>query len=120
VLDLIESLGARWAIPGHGAPFGDVPGALARARERLAVFRAQPLKHARHAVKALVKYHLLEERQQALPELFAWFSSVPLYTAVWQRMGRPEDTMLAFGEKVLNELCDAGVLVLRDGVVCNA
>jgi glyoxylase-like metal-dependent hydrolase (beta-lactamase superfamily II) len=118
-LDLIESLGACWAIPGHGVPFGDVPAALARARERLAVFRAQPLKHARHAVKALVKYHLLEERQQALPDLFAWFTRVPLYTAVWQRMGRPEGTVQAFGEKVLQELCDASVLVLRDGVVCN-
>ncbi len=119
VLDLIESLGARWVIPGHGARFGDVPGALARARARLAVFRAQPLKHARHAVKALVKYHLLEEGQQALPDLFAWFAAVPLYTAVWQRMGRPEGTLQAFGETVLQELCDSGVLVLRDGVLFN-
>ncbi len=118
-LDLIESLAARWAIPGHGAPFGDLPGALARARERLAFFRAQPLKHARHAVKALLKYHLLEERQQAVPELFAWFTTVPLYTAVWQRMGRPEGSLRAFGERVLLELVDAGVLQLRDGVVSN-
>jgi len=119
VLELIASLGARWAVPGHGAPFGDLPGALARARERLAVFRAQPQKHARHAIKALIKFHLLEERQQSVPELFAWFTGVSLYTAVWQRMGRPEGTMQAFGERVLQELCDAGVLVHRDGMLFN-
>ena len=47
VLDLIESLDARWAIPGHGAPFSDLAAALAFARERLNVFRADPQRHAR-------------------------------------------------------------------------
>jgi glyoxylase-like metal-dependent hydrolase (beta-lactamase superfamily II) len=48
-LDLIESLGARWAIPGHGAPFSDVAGALRLARQRLAAFRAAEARSPRAA-----------------------------------------------------------------------
>jgi hypothetical protein len=40
VLDLIETLPVRWVIPGHGAAFTDVAGALQRARRRLAAHRA--------------------------------------------------------------------------------
>src|SRR5690606_13349648 len=58
VLDLIARLDARWVLPGHGAPFADVAGALQRARARLAGYRAEPQRHARHALKVLVKYHL--------------------------------------------------------------
>jgi glyoxylase-like metal-dependent hydrolase (beta-lactamase superfamily II) len=120
VLDLIESLDARWAIPGHGAPFSDVPGALRLARQRLAAFRADPQRHARHAVKALVKYHLLEEQQQAFGPLLQWFTGVSLYGAVWQRMGRPAGTLEAFAEEIVGELAAAGVLAVRDGVVFNS
>jgi glyoxylase-like metal-dependent hydrolase (beta-lactamase superfamily II) len=120
VLNLIESLDARIAIPGHGAPFGDVPAALQHARQRLAAFRAQPQRHARHAIKALIKYHLLEEQQQAWPALLAWFTGVSLYRTVWQRLGQPGGTMAAFAEEVVQELAGAGVLAVREGVVFNA
>jgi len=87
VLDLIESLGARVAIPGHGEPFEDIAGALQFARERLAAFRARPELHARHGAKVLVKYHVMEERQQPLDELLAWCATTALFGAVWQRLG---------------------------------
>ena len=119
VLDLIEGLDARWALPGHGAPFTDIPGALLVARQRLAAFRADPKRHARHAVKVLVKFHLLEVRRQPWPEMLAWFSSNALYGAVWQRMGRPCASLAAFAEQIVKELADAQVLVLRDGIVSN-
>jgi glyoxylase-like metal-dependent hydrolase (beta-lactamase superfamily II) len=119
VLDAIESLRPRLVIPGHGAPFSDVAGALVRARERLAGFRADPPRHLRHAMKVLVKYHLLEEQQQAWPDLLRWFSSVSLYRSVWQRLGRPEGTLDAFARKVVDELATAKALAVRDGVVFN-
>ena len=71
-LDRIANLGVRWVIPGHGAPFTDVGAALDRARSRLASFVADPRRHARHAAKVLIKFHLLEVRQQPLAELLAW------------------------------------------------
>jgi glyoxylase-like metal-dependent hydrolase (beta-lactamase superfamily II) len=116
-LDLIESLDARWAIPGHGAPFADIPGALQQARQRLAAYRADPVRHARYAVKALLAYHLMEEQQQTLPALQQWFAGVSLYPLIWERIGRPEGTLQAYAEAVVKELVDAGVLALRDGVV---
>ena len=119
VLDLIESLGARRAIPGHGAPFDGVAAALVLARQKLAAFRASPQRHARHAMKALVKYHLLEEQQQALPALLQWFTGVSMYRSVWQRLGCPGGSLEDFGEQVVQELAAAGVLALREGVVYN-
>jgi glyoxylase-like metal-dependent hydrolase (beta-lactamase superfamily II) len=117
VLDLIESLDARWVIPGHGAPFTDTAGALQRARRRLAAFQTDPARHARHGVKVMVKYHLMELQQQPWPAFIAWFCSAALCQAVWRRLGRPETTLTAFGERVVQELVDSGALALRDGVL---
>ncbi len=118
-LDLIESLGAAVAIPGHGAAFTDIPGALVQARQRLAAFRASPVRHARHALKALLKYHVLEVGQQPLPAVLTWLTQGALYQRVWQRLGAPAGSLTAYGEAVVQELCAAGVLGMKDGVVFN-
>ena len=118
-LDLIESLGARCAIPGHGAPFTDLAGALQRSRQRLAGFIADPSRHARHAVRALLKYHLLEVQSQSWPELQRWFATAPLFTAVWQRLQQPEGTLARFGERTVQDLVGSGALALKDGRVLN-
>lgn len=60
VLDLIESLDAELVIPGHGQAFGQVPAAIARARARLAALRDDPQRNARNALKALIKFLMLE------------------------------------------------------------
>jgi glyoxylase-like metal-dependent hydrolase (beta-lactamase superfamily II) len=120
VLDLIESLGARIAVPGHGAPFEDITAALRFARGRLDAFRARPERHARHGAKVLVKYHLMEERQQALPALLAWCASTPLFGAVWERLGRPDGSAAGFAVVIVNELCAGGALALREGMVHDA
>jgi glyoxylase-like metal-dependent hydrolase (beta-lactamase superfamily II) len=120
VLDLIESLDARFVIPGHGAPFANVAGALQRARSRLAAFRADPTRHARHGIKALTKYHLLEVGSEPLPELLAWFAATPIARQVWQRLGRPAGSPAEWGALLIAELVTQGALALRDGVVHNA
>lgn len=118
-LDLIAGLKPRLVIPGHGRPFADADAALAVARQRLAAFRADPGRHARHAVKALVKFHLLDVQQQPLPELMAWFTGNTLYGAVWRRIGAPGGSLPAFAAGVVDELIATGVLALRDGTVFN-
>ena len=118
-LDLIESLGAAVAIPGHGAAFADIAGALAAARQRLAAFRADPVRHARHAMKALLKYHVLEVGREPLPDVLRWFSQGALYGRVWRRIGAPAGSLAAYAETVVHELCTAGVLGVQDGVVYN-
>jgi glyoxylase-like metal-dependent hydrolase (beta-lactamase superfamily II) len=119
VLDLIERLPVRAVVPGHGAPFADVADALARARSRLAAFRQEPRRHDRYAAKVLFKYHLMEEREQALPDLLAWAGTTPLVQALWQRLGGGE-ALPAWSEALLRELCDSGALAWRDGRVTDA
>jgi glyoxylase-like metal-dependent hydrolase (beta-lactamase superfamily II) len=119
-LDLVERLAPRLVIPGHGAPFTDVSGALQRARTRLASFVADPFKHARHGAKALVKYHLLEVQREPLAALHGWFAATPLVQRVWQRVGRPEGTAAAWLDRLLGELAASGAIALRDGVVADA
>ena len=121
VLDRIEALPVRVVIPGHGAPFTDVRGALERARKRLAGFRTDPLRHARHAVKVLIKYHLMEEREMPLPELLRWADAAPLVRGL--RALHP--ALAAAGghwiEAFVRELVAGGALALReDGVVTDA
>ena len=120
VLALIERLPVQWVLPGHGAPFEDVAGALARARSRLAGFRADPARHDRHAAKVLLKFHLLEERAQPLPALRAWLAAAPLMEGMWLRLGRPGASVEGWCDALVAELCAAGVLALRDGVVYDA
>ena len=117
VLDLIEALPVRWVIPGHGAPFGDVAAALQRARARLAGFRADPARHLRHGAKVMLKYHLMEEQQQPLEAVRAWMADMPLLAAIWNGLGRPEASLAAWNEQLLNDMLDAGTLALRDGAV---
>ena len=119
-LDLIASLDARWVIPGHGAPFADVAGALSRARHRLAGFVSQPQRHARHAARVLLKYHLLEVQDQALAEVLHWFESTPLCLAIWQQLGRPDGSARGYGQTVLGELVGSGALRLAGDRVSNA
>lgn len=81
-LDLIGTLDARVVIPGHGAMFGDVPGALARARARLDYLSADPVRNAQNAVKVLLKFLLLERRALALDALPALLAAIPLVERV--------------------------------------
>lgn len=114
-LDAIERLPVRVVVPGHGAPFADVAGALARARERLAGFVQNPARHARHAVKVLIKYHLMEERRVARDALPQWLASTPHLVSLWRRFGASEsDSPARWGERFVDELIAQGALA-RDG-----
>jgi glyoxylase-like metal-dependent hydrolase (beta-lactamase superfamily II) len=120
VLDLIERLAPRHVVPGHGAPFDDVPEALARARRRLAGFHAEPVRHLQHGARVLVKYHLMEARQQPEADLQRWIEATPLLAQVWQRLGRPEGSLAAWGARVVQSLVDSGALARREGLLHDA
>ena len=118
VFDVIESLPVRLVVPGHGAPFTDVASALARARSRLAAFKADPARHARHAVKVLIKYHVMEERAQAHDALLAWAAATPLLAAVWARYAPAASATLAgWVDALVGDLVASGALARRDGVI---
>lgn len=80
-LDLIAGLDIDWVIPGHGAPFRDVQGALARAGSRLDYLAADPLRNAQNALKVLMKFLLLERQRIALAEVPHILAALPVFEA---------------------------------------
>jgi glyoxylase-like metal-dependent hydrolase (beta-lactamase superfamily II) len=114
-LDTIAALPVRWVVPGHGAPFADVPAALGRARERLAAFRRDPARHARHAARVLLKYHVMERRQVPLPALENWAGSAPLVQAL--RQGFPDLLSAGWVARVVADLAQAGALRVERDIV---
>ena len=86
-LHRLAGLRVRWVIPGHGQPFEDFEAALERAHRRLDGLVADPLRHARHAAKVLIKFHVMELRRQTLAQLGEWVDGVPLLHEVHRRFG---------------------------------
>lgn len=119
VLDVIERLPVQWVVPGHGTSFSDVAGALLRARSRLAGLRAEPARHARHAVKVLIKYHLMEVREQPLAELLAWCEGTPLLLAVHARF-EAREAPRDWSRRFVDELVQSGALAFDGHTVRDA
>lgn len=86
-LDLIDQLAPHTVVPGHGRPFTDVAGALARARSRLHAFRTDPARHARHAAKALLKYHMMEVGEETADTARRWLVETPVMQACHRHSG---------------------------------
>jgi glyoxylase-like metal-dependent hydrolase (beta-lactamase superfamily II) len=114
-LDLLGALEVAVVIPGHGEPFTDFRGALARAYERLSAFEADPLRTARHAVKVVLAFNLLDRERIALSELPGYLESVPLFREFNQRFLRLDPHALA--QWLTAELCRAGAASIQDGML---
>jgi len=78
-LDTIDRLPVSVVIPGHGAPFTP----LSRAKSRLRAFRETASKHARHAAKVLVKFHMLEVQSALIDDLIRWMARTDLLSDIW-------------------------------------
>jgi len=78
-LDMIAALDARVVIPGHGEVFTDVAGALVRAYARVEAFEADDARVARHALKVLLTFGLLDRRSMPLADLPAYVERVAIF-----------------------------------------
>lgn len=106
-LDRIETLAPLQVIPGHGRVFTDVRSSLATARRRLDGLQRDPVKHARHAIKVLMKFKLLEVQSIALNEWADWLRSASYFGVIRERFFA--DTELdQLAEDILAELVTAG------------
>ena len=114
-LDTVEQLAPRTIVPGHGAPFADVAAALSTARARLAAFEADPAKNARHALKSLFVYALLDRGSMPLADVPAYLLKVPVYTQM--REAFLGGTNAALAESLVGELVRAGALRIDDGMI---
>jgi len=116
-LRLIESLDARIAIPGHGAPFGDVRAACTRALARLDYLEADPVRNAQNGVKVLLKFLLLERQRIPMEEVVSMFETLPVLDGARRRFFRQDARELA--EWVVYTLRRAGQAKVEDGVLVN-
>ena len=78
-LEMIGTLNARCVIPGHGEPFADVDEALERARRRTTTLVADPLRAARHVLKVMLMFSLLDRERMSIASLPAYVDSIPVY-----------------------------------------
>jgi len=117
-LEVLASLRVRWVIPGHGAPFDDFEPALARAFKRLRSLTADPAKHARHAAKVLIKFHMLEVQSCSTDELTQWLDGVP-YVSLTRRAHFANVSTKAWRNDLLSELVGSGALSVDGALVRN-
>lgn len=118
-LDMIAALAPTTVIPGHGRVFGEVPAALERARLRLASFEADPVQHARHAAKVLLKYKLMEWHTQPLEATYEWLMRTLYFQRVHQRFF-PDAEPRPWFDQLVHSLVKAGTLRLENGVLLDA
>ena len=112
-IDMLGSLDLRIVIPGHGEPFSDVGAALERAEARTTAFEADSLRVARHALKVVLSFALLDRRRLALADLPDYMARVGIYRDFNARFFR-----LAPGELarwLVAELERAGAAKCEDG-----
>jgi len=106
-LDLIEELAPLQVIPGHGRVFNEADKSLATARRRLGGLQRDPVKHARHAIKVLMKFKLMEVHSITLEDWSAWLQGTPYLDAIRLRFFAGEALDQLTGD-ILAELIAAG------------
>jgi glyoxylase-like metal-dependent hydrolase (beta-lactamase superfamily II) len=111
-LEMISSLDVRTVIPGHGEPFTDFAPALERAFNRTAAFEADPRRFARHALKVVLTFALLDRRQMLFADLPAYVDRIEIYRDFNARFFRLPPTALA---QMLFESLEKAGAVRRDG-----
>ncbi len=118
-LRCIEQLAPNWVIPGHGPVFGEVGAALERADARLQMFAADPPRHAAHALRVLLKFHLLE-CGRALPraQVQQWFEGTELVQRTVARHC-PGQTVSQVFLRTLDDLLRVGAALQRGDALCD-
>lgn len=118
-LDLIEQLGPKTIIPGHGRVFAYAPAVLARAHQRLDFFVKNPLAHARHAGKVLLKFKLLEIQRQSFNQFAQWAIATPYFVTIWKTFFA-DTPIRQWIEQLCSELIAVGVAKMDGEYLLNA
>ena len=114
-LAAIERLRPAAVIPGHGAPFGNAAEAIERVRGKLDAFGRDPAKNARHVIKSMFVFALLDRHHMRLDEVGAYLAKVPCYGRLSERfLNRAPHSLATW---LLEDLHRSGAVVVRDGIV---
>lgn len=117
-LSLIESLQPSVVIPGHGPAFADAASALARARSRLAAYRKDPKRHARHAARVMIRFKLLEVGRWGRAEFEQWFDAARLLQDLHAEHFASEPWP-GWRDALLEDLQGAGAIALSGDLIIN-
>ena len=117
-LDLIESLQPEIIIPGHGSVFTDLDQALVRARERLAYFKSDPARHAKHAAKVLIKFNLMDQQRFKMGDFMTWITEAAYIPTVFQLYFKNE-SFEHWVQGLLQDLQRSGVIRIENDVLIN-
>ncbi len=112
-LETLARLPIDAVIPGHGAPFGDVDRAFERSFRRLLGFEQNAETLARHALKVVFVFIMLERRRLRRGDLPEFLATLPFAQNMNARFLRLDQEQLA--QWLAGELCRAGALKEEDG-----
>jgi glyoxylase-like metal-dependent hydrolase (beta-lactamase superfamily II) len=112
-LETLAALDLDTVIPGHGRPFAESGAALEFAFRKLEAFERDPLRTARHFLKVMLTFSLLEKGRMALNLLPAYFEQVDAYREVNAEFFRLPAAALA--EQLVGELEQTAAVTRREG-----
>ena len=110
-LDRVARLDPAVVIPGHGEPFVDSATALARVREKLEAFARDPRRNARHVVKVMFVFALLDKGSMPLAEVASYVARVPCYAELSERFLGLDAPRLA--QWLVDDLVRSGAILLK-------
>ena len=114
-LAAIEKLHPSLVIPGHGKAFGNVAGSVAGVRARLAAFERDPAKNARHVIKVMFVFALLDRQRMALAEIPGYLGRIGCYRRMSERfLGRAPESL---ADWLVENLERSGAIRVANGVV---
>jgi hypothetical protein len=87
---------------------------VAAVRSKLEAFARDPVKNARHVVKVMFVFALLDRQSMAAAEVPAYVGRVPCYRQLSQRFLGLDDGALAAW--LLADLERTGAIAIRDGI----
>ncbi len=114
-LEAIARLAPALVIPGHGRPFADAAGSVANARARLAAFARDPAKNARHVIKVMFVFALLDRGRMALADVPAYLGRIGCYRRMAERFLASAPESLAGW--LVEDLARSGVIKSADGAL---
>jgi glyoxylase-like metal-dependent hydrolase (beta-lactamase superfamily II) len=114
-IERISRLDAAVVCPGHGPPFTDFAGAVARSLRRLDRFLADPAALGADVVKKIMIYTLLMHRQVAAGRFFDLLRSAPWFDVTAERYfaEAPAEVFQRF----FDELTRRGLITESGGVL---
>ncbi len=107
-LETLATLEVRLVIPGHGQPFADYAAALDRSFARLRAFEAEPARMARHVLKVMLTFTLLERGRLPRSTLAQYLEGIPVYRDYNARYFGLSAHALA--DRLVQELSHAGAI----------